>query len=117
MSNTVFAIVHLKYNADRALTGLNQTRFQITNSRKAPGDCFLDYLSSERYGAAISLANILAYAPKLKILNLGHDKYIQNIIISSRDIFPKQLSFEFGFSGFRKRISINFESIIFSHDS
>jgi hypothetical protein len=58
MSNTAFAIVHLKYNADRALTGLNQTRFQITNARKAPGDCFLDYLSSERYGAAISLANI-----------------------------------------------------------
>jgi hypothetical protein len=58
MSNTAFAIVHLKYNADRALTGLNQTRFQITNTRKAPGDCFLDYLSSERYGAAIPLANI-----------------------------------------------------------
>jgi hypothetical protein len=58
MSNTAFAIVHLKYNADRALTGLNQTRFQITNTRKAPGDCLLDYLSSERYGAAIPLANI-----------------------------------------------------------
>ena len=58
MSNTAFAIVHLKYNADKALTGLNQTRFQIINSRKAPGDCFLDYLSSERYGAAIPLANI-----------------------------------------------------------
>ena len=58
MSNTAFAIVHLKYNSDRALTGLNQTRFQITNARKAPGDCFLDYLSSERYGAAIPLANI-----------------------------------------------------------
>ena len=58
MSNTAFAIVHLKYNQDRALTGLNQTRFQVTNSRKGPGDCFLDYLSSERYGAAIPLANI-----------------------------------------------------------
>ena len=58
MSNTAFAIIHLKYNSDRALTGLNQTRFQITNARKAPGDCFLDYLSSERYGAAIPLANI-----------------------------------------------------------
>ena len=58
MSNTAFAIVHLKYNSDKALTGLNQTRFQITNSRTAPGDCFLDYLSSERYGAAIPVANI-----------------------------------------------------------
>jgi hypothetical protein len=58
MSNTAFAIVHIKYNQDLSLTGLNQTRFQITNARKAPGDCFLDYLSSERYGAAIPLANI-----------------------------------------------------------
>ena len=58
MSNTVFAIVKLKYNADKALTGLNQTRFQITNSRRSPGDCFLDYFTSERYGAAIPLANI-----------------------------------------------------------
>jgi hypothetical protein len=58
MSNTAFVIIRLKYNADRALTGLNQTRFQVINSRKAPGDCFLDYFTSERYGAAIPLANI-----------------------------------------------------------
>ncbi len=58
MSSCAFAIVHLKYNADRNLTSLNQTRFQVINSRSAPGDCFLDYLTSERYGAAIPLANI-----------------------------------------------------------
>jgi len=58
MSNTAFAIIHLKYNTDRNLTGLNQTRFQLTNSRIAPGDCFLDYFTSTRYGAAIPIANI-----------------------------------------------------------
>jgi hypothetical protein len=58
MSNCAFAIIHLKYNADRNLTGLNQTRFQLTNSRSAPGDCFLDYLTSTRYGAAIPTTNI-----------------------------------------------------------
>jgi hypothetical protein len=58
MSNCAFAIIHLKYNQDRNLTGLSQTRFQLTNSRSAPGDCFLDYLTSTRYGAAIPLANI-----------------------------------------------------------
>ena len=58
MSNCAFAIIHLKYNQDRNLTALNQTRFQLTNSRKAPGDCFLDYLTSTRYGAAIPIANI-----------------------------------------------------------
>jgi hypothetical protein len=58
MTNTAFAIVHLKYNADRALTALQSTRFQVTNARKAPGDCFLDYFTSTRYGAAIPVANI-----------------------------------------------------------
>jgi len=58
MSNCAFAIVHVKYNQDRNLTGLNQTRFQVNNPRIAPGDCILDYLTSTRYGAAILLANI-----------------------------------------------------------
>ena len=58
MSNSAFAIIHVKYNADLNLTGLNQTRFQLTNSRHAPGDCLLDYLTSTRYGAAIPLDNI-----------------------------------------------------------
>ncbi len=58
MSNSAFAIIHLKYNSSLNLTGLSQTRFQLTNSRVAPGDCFLDYLSSTRYGAAIPLAQI-----------------------------------------------------------
>lgn len=58
MSNCAFAIVHLKYNQDRNLTSLNQTRFQVTNSRTSTGDCFLDYLTNERYGAAIPLARI-----------------------------------------------------------
>ena len=58
MSNCAFAIVHLTYNQDRNLVGLNQTRFQLTNSRSAPGNCFLDYLTSTRYGAAIATSNI-----------------------------------------------------------
>jgi hypothetical protein len=58
MSNCAFAIVHLKYNSSLNLTGLAQTRFQITNSRSAPGDCFLDYFSSTRYGAALPLDQI-----------------------------------------------------------
>lgn len=58
MSSCAFAIIHLKYNSEKNLTALNQTRFQLTNSRSAPGDCFLDYLTSSRYGAAIPLANI-----------------------------------------------------------
>jgi hypothetical protein len=58
MTNCAFAIVHLRYSQSRNLTSLNQTRFQLTNSRKAPGDCFLDYLTSTRYGAAIPVAQV-----------------------------------------------------------
>lgn len=58
MSNCAFAIIKLKYNQDRNLTGLSQTRFEVTNSRTNPGDCFLDYLTSTRYGAAINTSLI-----------------------------------------------------------
>jgi hypothetical protein len=58
MTNCAFAIIHIRYSQTRNLTGLSQTRFQLTNSRKAPGDCFLDYFTSTRYGAAIPVANI-----------------------------------------------------------
>lgn len=54
MSNCAFAILEITYSQSANLTGLQQTRFQITNSRYKPGDCFLDYLSSTRYGAALN---------------------------------------------------------------
>ena len=58
MSNCAFAIVHLKYSQSRNLVALNQTRFQINNPRNSAGDCITDYLTSERYGAAIDIENI-----------------------------------------------------------
>lgn len=58
MSNCAFAIIKMVYSQTASLTGLSQTRFQITNSRTDIGDCFLDYMTSTRYGAAISLDQI-----------------------------------------------------------
>lgn len=58
MSNVSFAIIELIYNRDANITGLQQTRFQITNSRYKPGDCFSDYWQSQRYGAGLSLSQI-----------------------------------------------------------
>lgn len=58
MSNCAFAIVKLKYSAKRNLTGLSQTRFQVINSRTDTGDCFYDYLTSTRYGAAVPVDNV-----------------------------------------------------------
>ncbi len=58
MSNCAFVIVKIKYSQSANLTGIQQTKFQLTNSRTKPGDCFFDYLTSARYGGAISEANI-----------------------------------------------------------
>ena len=58
MTNCVFAIVKLTYNSSAGVTGMQQTRFQITNSRSSAGDCFYDYLTSTVYGGAIPVAQV-----------------------------------------------------------
>lgn len=58
MNNCAFAIVHLVYSQTANIRGLEQTRFQLTNSRTAPGDCFYDYLINTRYGASIPQSQI-----------------------------------------------------------
>jgi hypothetical protein len=58
MSNCAFAIIRLQYSQSRNLVSLNQTRFEITNSRTNTGACFYDYLTSTRYGAAIPPAQV-----------------------------------------------------------
>ena len=58
MSNCAFAIVKMVYSYSAGLTSLQQTRFQLTNSRRDIGDCFLDYMTSTRYGAAIPSSQI-----------------------------------------------------------
>jgi hypothetical protein len=58
MTNSAFAIIHLTYNNDAGIRGIEQTRFQLTNSRSATGDCFADYLINTRYGAALPASQI-----------------------------------------------------------
>jgi hypothetical protein len=58
MSNCAFAIVHIKYSIKANLRGIEPTKFQLTNSRSAPGDCVYDYLTNTRYGAAIPVSQI-----------------------------------------------------------
>ena len=58
MSNCVFAIVHLTYNQPANITGLQQTKFQITSNLSAPGDVIYDYLLNTRYGGAIPASQI-----------------------------------------------------------
>lgn len=58
MSNTAFAIIHMKYSQSRNLVSLNQTRFQVISGITKPGDVFYDYLTNTKYGAAIPPAQI-----------------------------------------------------------
>lgn len=58
MSDCCFAIIHLTYNQPANITGLQLTKFQITNSMSATGDCIYDYLLNTRYGGAIPINQI-----------------------------------------------------------
>jgi hypothetical protein len=53
MSNCAFAIIKLQYSQTANIRGIEQTKFQVINSRSAPGDVMFDYLLSNRYGAAL----------------------------------------------------------------
>ena len=53
MTNCAFAICHLSYSQSAGIRGLEQTKFQVTNSRTSTGDCFYDYLINTTYGCAI----------------------------------------------------------------
>lgn len=58
MTNTVFAVVRVKYDSDHGVTGLGQIKARIKNSLKAPGDVVKDYLINDRYGAGIPITSI-----------------------------------------------------------
>lgn len=58
MTNTAFAIIHLSYNTDAGTTRLSETKFEVTNSRSAPGDCLVDYMTNEVYGGSIPISQI-----------------------------------------------------------
>ena len=58
MSNCAFAILHLSYSQSANIRGVEQTRFQVTNSRSSTGDCIYDYLINTRYGAALPSSQI-----------------------------------------------------------
>jgi len=58
MTNTAFAIVKITYSVSAGITGIQNTKFEVTNSRFQPGQCFLDYLTNEVYGAAIPLNQV-----------------------------------------------------------
>ena len=67
MSNTVFAVMRVRYDGDRGITGLGTIRAQVINTLgntsgasngTGPGSVIKDYLQNSRYGCGVDLANI-----------------------------------------------------------
>mgnify|MGYP000288234028 CR=1 FL=1 len=58
MTNTAFVVIHLTYSQTANIRGIEQTRFQLTNSRSNTGDVFYDYLTNEVYGGAIPVNQV-----------------------------------------------------------
>lgn len=58
MNGLVFAVIQIDYNSEKGTTGLGQITFEITNTLKNPGLVWYDYMTSPRYGAAITATQI-----------------------------------------------------------
>jgi hypothetical protein len=58
MSNLIFAIVRVDYDATNDIKSLGTFKFKITNSMTQPGDCLYDYMTNTTYGAGIPPAGI-----------------------------------------------------------
>lgn len=67
MTNTIFAVMRVRYDADHGVTGLGTIRAQVRNSLgrtsgaangTGPGSVIKDYLMSTRYGCGVPETNI-----------------------------------------------------------
>jgi hypothetical protein len=58
LNDIVFAVVQIDYNGEKGITGLGQITFQLSNTLNNPALVWYDYMTSERYGAAIPVAQI-----------------------------------------------------------
>lgn len=54
MTGLVFAIVRVKYDQEKGITGLSEITAKITNTLSNPGLVIRDYFSNSRYGVGLS---------------------------------------------------------------
>ena len=53
MTNLIYAVIEITYNAKQNINGLPDCQWHITNTMKKPGDVFYDFATSTRYGAKL----------------------------------------------------------------
>ena len=77
LEELVVAIIEIDYDSTKGITGLGQVTFQVSNTLNNPALVWYDYLTSERYGAAISTAQIntttsISSATALSVFNYSN---------------------------------------------
>ena len=60
MTNLVFALVKVKYNAEKNTSGLGNLVAHLRNDMELPGDVLYDMMTNTNYGAGIAPADIKA---------------------------------------------------------
>jgi len=58
MTNLVFALIKVDYDADKEVDGIGSIKFKVRNSLKKPGDVLNDYMTNTVYGAGIAAEEI-----------------------------------------------------------
>lgn len=58
MTGLIYAIVSVTYNRAKNVVGLPDCKFHLTSDMTLPGDVLRDYMTNDRYGAGIPLAEI-----------------------------------------------------------
>jgi hypothetical protein len=58
MTDLVFAVIELKYDSEKGVTGLPTMTFQLTNSVRNPALVWYDYITNTRYGAGFTATEI-----------------------------------------------------------
>ena len=59
MNDLIFAVVKVDYNREKNVTGIGDVLFHVDNTMKLPGDVLYDYMTNTRYGAGITVTEIL----------------------------------------------------------
>lgn len=54
MSNLIFAIVKITYNAEKNITSIGDLKFKVSNTLTKPGDVLYDYMKNSMYGAGLT---------------------------------------------------------------
>lgn len=60
MTNLVFMLVKVVYNAEKQVTGLGDIKVRLQNTMKQPGDVMYDYMTNIRYGCGLAPEQINA---------------------------------------------------------